>query len=306
MIVDGREVAFTPGTTVLEAARTAGISIPTLCHHSSLPPDGSCRMCLVELDGRQGFHPACVMPATDGLVVRTESDRLDAERRSLNLLLRRYRPGVGGTGNELLSLAERYGASAPPRMPSSGAVDESNPFIRVDHDACIRCWRCVRARDRLNGVSAIGVFGRGEEAHIGFGADGPMQDSACEFCGMCEAVCPTDALTIRNAPAPGAESSLTEVGALCSYCGVGCRLRHHVAGGRIVFTSPEWHAPANHGLLCVKGRFGWTYVHDRDRLMRPLVRRSLLGGQGDDLVEVDWDRALDRPGALLFAMGITQ
>ena len=132
MIVDGREVAFTPGTTVLEAARTAGISIPTLCHHSSLPPDGSCRMCLVELDGRQGFHPACVMPATDGLVVRTESDRLDAERRSvLNLLLRRYRPGVGGTSNELLSLAERYGASAPPRMPSSGAVDESNPFIRV-------------------------------------------------------------------------------------------------------------------------------------------------------------------------------
>ena len=179
MIVDGREVAFTPGTTVLEAARTAGISIPTLCHHSSLPPDGSCRMCLVELDGRQGFHPACVMPATDSLVVRTESDRLDAERRSvLNLLLRRYRPGVGGTSNELLSLAERYGASAPPRMPSSAAVDESNPFIRVDHDACIRCWRCVRACDRLNGVSAIGVFGRGEEAHIGFGADGPMQDSA--------------------------------------------------------------------------------------------------------------------------------
>ena len=295
MIIDGRRISPQPGASVLETAHEIGSSIPTLCHHSSLPPDASCRMCLVEVEGRSGLHPACVLPATDDLIVRTKTDDIEAHRRStLRLLLRKYRPGVGRADNGLLALADRYGVgpSGDQSRPVV-AVDESNPFIRIDHNACIHCWRCVRACDRLNGVSAIGVFGRGEEAHIGFGSDGRIQDSACEFCGMCEAVCPTDALTLRGVTSSSAMNAPDAVSALCSYCGVGCRLNHHTAGGRIVFTSPDWRAPANHGLLCVKGRFGWTYVHHQDRLTRPLVRRSLLGGRGDDLVETDWERALD-------------
>jgi predicted molibdopterin-dependent oxidoreductase YjgC len=295
MIIDGRAVPVEPGATILDAAHRVGIAVPTLCHHASLPPDGSCRMCLVEIDGWDGLHPACTFPAATGMVVRTESDATrSARRNALRLLLRDYRPGPGKPGNELLEMAARYGlegsrSTAPPSWP----IDDSNPFIRVDRNACIRCWRCVRACDLLNGVRAIGVFGRDQEAHIGFGFDGTMQDSTCEFCGMCEAVCPTDALTIK--PFVPGHPPRIERGAstVCPYCGVGCRLDLHLADGRIVGTSPEWRSPANQGLLCVKGRFGWSYVHDRERLTRPRVRRSLLGGEGTDLVETDWDTALD-------------
>ncbi len=291
MILDGREVPVPPGASILDTARAAGTTIPTLCHHPALPPDGSCRVCLVEIEGHPGLHPACVVPAAADLVVRTESPAVQAARRHvLRLLLADYRPGRGKAHNELLVLAARDDVLPPPTgLGRAASIDESNPFIRVDHGACIRCWRCVRACDRLNGVTAIGIFGRGGEAHIGFGADGSMQDSTCEFCGMCEAVCPTDALTLAR-PAMAATRAVSTV---CSYCGVGCRLQLEVADGRIVATTPDWDGPANHGLLCVKGRFGWVYVHDRARLTRPRVRRSLLGGEGAELVEVDWDTALD-------------
>jgi formate dehydrogenase alpha subunit len=294
--IDGRRVEVAANASILEAAASAGVAIPVLCHHPALPPDGSCRMCLVEVTGHPGLHPACVVPVAAGLEIETDTAEVQAARRHvLQLLLERYRPGAGRHDNELLSLAARHGLSVrgvprPPDIP----VDESNPFIRVDRDACIHCWRCVRACDLLNGVTAIGVFGRGEEAHIGFGLDGPMQESVCEFCGMCEAVCPTDALTLKAlAPEPAPGSVAPAVSTLCSYCGVGCRLNIHVAGARIVSTSPDWAGPANHGLLCVKGRFGWPYVHHRERLTRPLVRRALVDGTGADLVETDWDTALD-------------
>ena len=172
--IDGRTVEVPAGASILQAAARAGIAIPTLCHHPALPPDGSCRMCLVEVTGHPGLHPACVFPASAGFEIETETAAVQAARRHvLRLLLERYRPGVGRRDNELLSLAARYGLSAPtePRPPDI-PVDESNPFIRVDRDACIHCWRCVRACDLLNGVAAIGVFGRGEEAHVGFGLDG--------------------------------------------------------------------------------------------------------------------------------------
>jgi formate dehydrogenase alpha subunit len=295
MIIDGRDVTVGPGATILDAAHRAGISVPTLCHHPALPPDGSCRMCLVEIEGQHGLHPACAIPAADGLVVHTDTEASrSARRNTLRLLLARYRAGAGRADNELLALADRYGVTSPTTDASPAPpVDDSNPFIRVDRGACIRCWRCVRACDLLNGVTAIGIFDRDERAHIGFGHDGAMQDSACEFCGMCEAVCPTDALTAK--PLPGSHRAHPERAAstVCGYCGVGCRVDLHLADGRIVGTSPDWRAPANHGLLCVKGRFGWGYVHHPERLRRPLVRRALLDGQGQDMVETDWDTALD-------------
>ena len=224
LTVDGHEILVSPGTSVLEAARMAGVNIPTLCHHPALPADGSCRLCLVAVDGRHGLHAACVLPATNGLVVNTETQEIQAERRNvLRLLLGRYRPGKGGGDNELLMLAARYGIPIPARpWADAPDVDTSNPFIVVDRGACIHCWRCVRACDLLNGVAAIGVFGRGVDAQIGFGLGGPMQASTCEFCGMCEAVCPTDALTVAGAPP--LDPATSTVSTVCSYCGVGCRL----------------------------------------------------------------------------------
>jgi formate dehydrogenase alpha subunit len=292
--IDGRSVETRGDRSLLEAARQAGIEIPALCHHPALPPDGSCRLCLVQIVGQGGLHPACLLPAADGLEVRTDTAAIRGARRTiLEGLLARYRSGAGRPGNELLALAARHGVPLPAATPpATWPVDDSNPFIRVDRDACIHCWRCVRACDRLNGVTAIGVFGRGTDAHIGFGLDGPMQDSRCEFCGMCEAVCPTDALTVQGAPRLAAEPDQL-LSSVCSYCGVGCRLALHVRDGRIVGTSPDWSGPANHGLLCVKGRFGWTYIHHPERLTRPLVRADLLGGSGTGLVPTRWDTALD-------------
>lgn len=292
MFVNGCAVTPRPGWSILDAARSLGVAVPTLCHHPALPPDGSCRLCVVEIEGRPGLHPACVQPAADGLRVRTDTPATaTARRNALSLLLHRYRPRRGTVDNELIALARAHGLSADgaPRVPGD-RIDESDPFLRFDPAACIRCWRCVRACEHLNGIAAIGIFGRGEDVRIGFGLDQPMVVSPCESCGMCEAVCPTDALTVKHAP--GARVAPT-ASTLCSYCGVGCRLLVRVEGARVVGTEPDWRAPANHGLLCVKGRFGWPYVHHRDRLTRPLVRRSLLDGEGDLLVETDWDTALD-------------
>jgi formate dehydrogenase alpha subunit len=301
-MIDGRSLIVPEGIPILEAARLGGVEIPALCYHPALPVDGSCRLCLVEVEGHRGLQASCAVPVGDGLRVATETVAVvEARRHALHLLLGRYRPGAGRPGNELLVLAARYGvAHAPlagePRWP----VDESNPFIRVDREACIRCWRCVRACADLNGVAAIGVYGRGEEVHIGFGADSRMQDSTCEFCGMCEAVCPTDALLARDPMSATRAAEARTASTVCGYCGVGCRLDLVVAGNRIVGTAPDWHAAANHGLLCVKGRFGWPYVHHRDRLTRPRVRRALLEGHGREWVETDWATALD-----LVARGLT-
>ena len=292
MIVDGRAIAAQPGWSILDAARVAGVFVPTLCHHPALPPDGSCRLCVVEIEGRPGLHPACVTPADDSFAVRTDTPVTAAARpQMLARLLEHYVPRPETRDNELLALVRAYdiNPTTPPRE-SARVVDESDPFLRFDPAACIRCWRCVRACEHLNGVRAIGVFGRGDDARIGFGFGEPMADSPCESCGMCEAVCPTDALTVKPAPPPpGASTAST----LCSYCGVGCRLTMSVHNDRIVGTDVDWHAPANHGLLCVKGRFGWSYVHHPDRLTRPRVRRRLLGGSGEEMVETDWDTALD-------------
>ena len=193
LTVDGHEVRVSPGTSVLEAARMVNVTIPALCHHPALPPDGSCRLCLVEVEGRRGLHPACVLAASDGLAVNTETPEVRGERRNvLRLLLGRYRPSKGGGDNELLALAARYGiATRAGPWTEAPSVDASNPFIVVDRGACIHCWRCVRACDLLNGVTAIGVFGRGINVQIGFGLGGPMQDSTCEFCGMSSLHCGT-------------------------------------------------------------------------------------------------------------------
>jgi predicted molibdopterin-dependent oxidoreductase YjgC len=294
VVIDGRSVVAPVGASILEAARLAGVGIPALCYHPALPIDGSCRLCLVEIAGRRGLLPSCALPVADGLHVATETPAVvEARRNTLRLLLSRYRRGAGRSDNELLALADRYGIAPPPSDGRRWPVDESNPFIRVDRDACIHCWRCVQACSHLNGVTAIGVFGRAQDAHIGFGVDGRMQDSTCEFCGMCEAVCPTDALVAREAfPTSRPEDSRVS-NTVCGYCGVGCRLDLHVAGGRIVGTRPDWEAAANRGLLCVKGRFGWPYVHHHARLTRPRVRRSLLEGRGQEWVETDWPTALD-------------
>ena len=294
--VDGKEILASEGQTILEAATKAGIRIPTLCHHPALKPTGACRMCLVEIEGQKTLQPACTFPVEDaaGKQIRTSSPKVvEARRFVLDLLLSDHPLDcltceVAGAC-ELQALAYELGVKETrfPGVKHSYPLDGSNPFFERDYNKCILCRRCVRACDEINGVEAIGVIGRGFDSKIGAAFDVPLQESVCEFCGMCVEVCPTGALVPKLRLHQGRSWELTRVATTCSYCGVGCQFYLNVKDGRIVQVTSKWDAPANHGWTCVKGRFGWEYVHHPDRLTQPLIRR------GGEFVPASWDEALD-------------
>lgn len=325
--INGKKVQAEAGQTILQAARQAGIEIPVLCDHPALPPEGACRICLVEIERQRSLQPACTFPATEGLVVHTHSAKvMEARKFTLELLISDHPLDCmtcDATGNCLLQdLAYEYGIKGDRYHGKQHhyAIDDPNPFIQVDRNKCILCRRCVRACRDINGVEAISVFYRGFDAYISFGADTVMAESPCEFCGSCVAVCPTAALWPKMSIGKGRPWQTRRVKTTCSYCGVGCQIELVVKekdgkGGssHIIGVESAWDGPANHGWTCVKGRFGWDYVHHPDRLTKPRVRRYLLDGgpkpfeavQQDALkrplttdpswewVETDWETALD-------------
>ncbi len=292
--IDGQKIAARPGSTVLEAAQEVGIDIPTLCYHPALPPEGACRVCLVEIERQRTLQPACTFPATEGMVVHTCSEKVVEARKFVLELLLSDHPLDCMTcemnGNcELQDLAYEYGIKETrfPGEQHTYLVDDPNPFIERDYNKCILCRRCVRACSYMNGVEAIGVMHRGFQAKIGTAFDGYLEDSPCEFCGMCVAVCPTGALTPKQRKGKGREWEFKKVTTLCSYCGVGCQIDLNIKDGRIIQATSHWDGPANHGWTCVKGRFGWDYVHHPDRLTKPLIKKD------GAFVEATWDEALD-------------
>jgi formate dehydrogenase alpha subunit len=305
--IDGKKIQAELGQTVLQAARTAGIHIPVLCEHPALPPEGACRICLVEIEKQRALQPACTFPVTEGLVADTRSPRVMAARKFTLELLVSDHPldcmTCDATGNCLLQdLAYEYGVAGDrfKGMQHHYPITDPNPFIQVDRNKCILCRRCVRACQSINGVEAISVFYRGFNAYIGFGADSTMQDSPCEFCGSCVAVCPTAALWPKMSIGKGRPWQVQKVDTICSYCGVGCKLTLHVKDNTIIQVDGAWDGLANHGWTCVKGRFGYDYIHHPDRVLKPRVRRYLLEGgkktrQGAawEWVETDWNTALD-------------
>jgi formate dehydrogenase alpha subunit len=293
--INGKPVVADDGQTVLEAATAAGIKIPTLCHHPALKPIGACRVCLVEVAGQRGLQPACTFPIKDQMVVQVDSPKaVEARRFALELLLSDHPLDCmtcEQTGRcELQNLAYEYGLDKPRFLGAQHAyeIDDSNPFYVRDYDKCIVCRRCVRACDEINGVEAIGTIERGWDTKIGTAFDGPMQDSPCEFCGMCVEVCPTGALVPKLRQHKGRPWEFKRVATTCSYCGVGCQFYLEVKDDHIVQATSKWDAPANHGWMCVKGRFGWDYVHHPDRLTQPLIRRE----KGGALEPASWDEAI--------------
>lgn len=295
MTINGRQVTAREGQTVLEAATEAGIKIPTLCHHPALKPIGSCRLCLVEISRQRTLQPACTFPVMDGAEILTHSPKVEEARRFVLELLLSDHPldcmTCERTGScELQDLAYEYGIQQTrfPGVQHDYPIDTSNPFYLRDYNKCILCRRCVRACNEINGVEAIGVIQRGFSSKIGTAFDGTMQDSPCEFCGMCVEVCPTGALQPKLGIGQGRAWELDKVATTCPYCGVGCQYYLNVKDGRIVGVSSKWDAPANHGWTCVKGRYGWDFVHHPDRLTKPLIRRE----KGGELEEAEWDEAL--------------
>jgi len=327
LTIDGREVEVPAGTTIWDAARAAGVEIPVLCHDPRLQPVGVCRVCLVDV-GENKLAASCVREASDGMNVTTRNEKIDACRKGLvELLLSDYpadaESGSKTHGDELLALAAEYGVEWPPAadggdartesvagIPSGNGrpIDRSSPVIRVDHQACILCDRCIRACDDVQVNAVIGRTGKGYATRIGFDLDVPMGVSTCVACGECEKVCPTGALSlvqlvdelITTAPKP--HSELKQVDSVCPYCGVGCAITYYVdeEQNRVVYADGRA-SPVNHERLCVKGRYGFDYAHHPQRLTVPLIRRESAYPKGPLSPEVEQSdsKKRRRPGGLV-------
>ncbi len=292
--IDGTEVTVPEGTSLLRAAREAGIDIPALCATDSLSAFGSCRVCLVEIEGRKGYPAACHTPVEGGMTVRTQSDKLTQLRRGvMELYLSDHPDNVPDDGrSEMTRLARqleikqiRYGRNGRNHLDTE--VDESNPYFRFDPAACIVCSRCVRACEETQGTFALTVEGRGFDSKIAASAGESFFESECVSCGACVQACPTDALLEKSV----AEQGMPERSVIttCGYCGVGCLFKAELNGDEIVRMLPYKYGKANHGHSCVKGRFAYGYATHPDRITRPMIRASIE----DDWREVSWEEAIE-------------
>jgi formate dehydrogenase alpha subunit len=293
LTINGREVTARRGMTIFQAARAAGIAIPHLCYHPKLSVIGSCRLCVVEVEGAKNLPASCATPVAEGMLVHTESERVvNARRVILHLLLANHPEDCltcEKTGDcRLQAYAYMYGVK---KAKYGGAVrhypmDDTNPFFERDHTKCILCGRCVYQCAENVGVNVYDFGYRGAEAKIVAGLDRPLENSPCIFCGNCIDVCPTGALQPKMIKGKGRVFDLDRVETICPYCGVGCALNLLINRETVVGVVPA-NGPANRNLLCVKGRFGWDFVHHPDRFKTPLVRRN---GQ---LAPASWEEALD-------------
>ena len=294
--IDGRPVRVPAGTSVMRAAAMAGVSIPKLCATDSLEAFGSCRLCLVEIEGRRGTPASCTTPVEDGMVVRTETERLARLRRGVMELYISDHPldclTCAANGDcELQDMAGvvglrevRYGMEGANHLDAE--ADASNPYFTFDPAKCIVCSRCVRACDEVQGTFALTISGRGFDSHVAAGAEESFLDSECVSCGACVEACPTATLSEKTVIEQGVpeETVLTT----CAYCGVGCAFKAEIKGDRVVRMVPYKDGQANHGHSCVKGRFAWGYASHPDRVLTPMVRERIT----DPWRPVGWEEAI--------------
>ncbi|MDP6782083.1 MAG: 2Fe-2S iron-sulfur cluster-binding protein, partial [Dehalococcoidia bacterium] len=320
LTIDDHEVTAPKGGTVLDAAKGAGLYIPTLCHHPKLESYGGCRMCIVEIEKMRGLPTSCTTPAAQDMVVRTKTPQLEELRRQVLEMVYTehphaclvcwkkercrtfevcqrfpsvnmhcvYCPKNGRC--ELQSVSDYVDMKHRPmtlgyhyrNMP----VQNEDPFIVRDFNLCILCGRCVRVCQdvRVNGCLAFTY--RGSQAIVGTAFDRPYKDSGSELCGACVDICPVGAIMERDFNYKGAPDKI--VNTTCPYCGTGCQLLLEVKDGRLMRSTPNSEGPANKGQACVKGRFGLVeMVHHHERLTTPMIRRE------GKLIPASWDEALD-------------
>jgi formate dehydrogenase major subunit len=296
LIIDGVSVSVPEGTSVMHAASLSGVTVPKLCATDSLEPFGSCRLCLVEIEGRRGYPASCTTPVAEGIKVHTQTPKLADIRRGVMELYISDHPldclTCATNGDcELQDMAGavglrdvRYGYEGENHLKS--VKDTSNPYFTFDPSKCIVCSRCVRACEEVQGTFALTIQGRGFDSKVSAG-NKDFKDSECVSCGACVQACPTATLienTIIDAGVP--EHSVTTT---CAYCGVGCSFHAEMKGEEVVRMTPNKDGGANHGHSCVKGRFAWGYATHKDRITTPMIRKSIH----DPWEKVTWDVAIN-------------
>ena len=296
LAIDGQSVVVPEGTSIMRAAALAGTQVPKLCATDSLEAFGSCRVCLVEIEGRTGFPASCTTPVADGLSVRTQSERLTQLRRGVMELYISDHPldclTCSANGDcELQDVAGavglrdvRYGYDGANHLEDS--KDASNPYFTFDPTKCIVCSRCVRACDEVQGTLALTVEGRGFDSKIVASQGEDFLSSECVSCGACVQACPTSALIEKEVEKVGTPDR--SVVTTCAYCGVGCTFRAEMRGEQLVRMIPWKEGKANRGHSCVKGRFAWGYANHQERILNPLIRGSV----DQPWREVSWDEAI--------------
>ena len=294
--IDGLPTTVKAGTSILRAARESGVDIPKLCATDSLKPFGSCRMCLVEVEGRNGYPASCTTQIEDGMKIRTQTDALSKLRRNVMELYISDHPldclTCSANGDcELQDMAGavglrdvRYGFDGENHLDAP--TDSSNPYFQFDASKCIVCSRCVRACDEVQGTFALTIQGRGFESKVSAGISEDFLDSECVSCGACVQACPTATLMEKSIVDNGQPEH--SVKTTCAYCGVGCSFIAEMRGDQVVRMTPDNDGQANHGHSCVKGRFAWGYSTHRDRVLDPLIRDSI----DKPWRKVSWDEAI--------------
>lgn len=306
LIIDGRNITAKKDEFLIDVMYREGINTPSLCYSPGLSRPASCRACLVEVEGTKGSKPACELPVYDNMKVKAQSAFLEQEHRTiLSMLLEHYVDDEHDLESidhtEFGYWLRRYDLhplTSKEHPPLFSQDSDPHPSIRVDLNKCILCTRCIRACSEVQGRFVWGMADRSEQTHIVAGLDETMLDARCESCGACVAYCPTGALSDRNTSAKFKPDK--KIMTTCSYCGVGCNFDLNIKDGRLHNVTSNQHAPVNGMHLCVKGRYGFDFVHHPDRLTQPLVREWVLKGtaspQDEDRgkwMPCSWDQTLD-------------
>lgn len=292
--MNGQEVICEASTTILSVARGFNIFIPTMCDDPRLDPYGGCRLCVVEITGMDYPQTACTTLTTDGMDIVTESVKLTRIRKNILELLLSNHPNdcmrCEATGNcTLQDLAYKYNAddSRYSGEQTNLPLRDDNDFITFEPDKCVLCGRCVRICHDVVVAGTIDLVGKGFQTTVDTAWSRPRSKENCEFCGQCVSTCPTGALTDKMSRGKGRAYETTRIRTTCCYCGTGCGLDLKVKDNKIIGVGSAMDAPSNQGNLCIKGRYGYKFIHSSERIKTPLIKKN------GKFEEASWDEALD-------------
>ncbi len=293
IIINGKEAQVDKNFTILQAAKSLGIEVPTICNDNRLVPHGACRMCVVEVKNARALLTACTTPVAEGMEINTHSERvINSRKTTLELMIANHPLDCltcSKAGNCKLQdycfeydvTGEKFSGFDKDDLP----IDDSNDFYTFDPNKCILCGKCVKVCDELQCTSAIGFSGRGFSTHVSHPFEAGMDYSTCVSCGNCVSVCPVGALMPKE-KTKFREWEVKKTQTTCSYCGVGCQIELKVKNNKVVGVDPAM-GPSNDGLLCVKGKFGYKFINHPDRLKIPLIKKDGVFN------EATWDEAYD-------------